>query len=154
MKMMKSNLMEQFEKDNPGKHAIWNDKITDRFKEWKKKYRDPKTIRREKWNERIGLIIGLIFFIFLLSIGPILLIQGIIISNDPKYLNFSAILIPMGIIFIIIPIAIFLFQILLMEVFNVHIPNGADYFFPLISYVIELVIFVIVEIIFIIPPYS
>lgn len=33
--IQKTELMEQFEKENPGKHAIWANKITKQFKEWK-----------------------------------------------------------------------------------------------------------------------
>ena len=37
----KSSLMEKFEKENPGKHAVWNGIITDQYIKWKKENVDP-----------------------------------------------------------------------------------------------------------------
>ena len=39
--LKKTPLMEQYEKEHPGKHAIWNYQITEQFKIWKAMKEDP-----------------------------------------------------------------------------------------------------------------
>lgn len=36
----KTSLMEKYEKEHPGKHAIWAGNITKQFKEWKEQYKE------------------------------------------------------------------------------------------------------------------
>lgn len=36
----KTSLMEKYEKEHPGKHAIWRGNITKQFKEWKEQYKE------------------------------------------------------------------------------------------------------------------
>ena len=38
----KTELMKQFEGENPGKHAVWAGKVTKQFKEWKESRSDLK----------------------------------------------------------------------------------------------------------------
>ena len=50
----KTPLMKQYEKENPGKHAIWNDLITEQFKIWKAKKEDPNYNARYIYEDEDG----------------------------------------------------------------------------------------------------
>lgn len=54
----KTPLMEQFEKENPGKHAIWNDLVTEQFKIWKAIKQDPTYNPRYIYADKDGLKIA------------------------------------------------------------------------------------------------
>lgn len=106
-------------------------------------------------EEKILQILGITLIVFFICVGPILLIQGIVLLNSGYDLSSSYFLIVIGIIFIIAPFVIILIEWLLMVVFDViEIPNGADLFLPLVCYIIEAIIFVIIEIIFIISIFN
>lgn len=56
----KTELMEQFEKENPGKHAIWADRITKQFREWKENKLSLKELfRQDKIEYEIVLFLAL-----------------------------------------------------------------------------------------------
>ena len=136
----KTPLMKKFEKENPGKHAIWNGKKTAQFKKWKR-HRDAQPTHLKLLLDNILFIL----FIFTIFIGPILIIQGINLSRLEKYLIFSLFLFTTGIIFIIIPIAILVISILILVYSEIHIPNGLEFLLVVVSYFIELIIFIMIE---------
>jgi len=58
--IQKTELMKQFEKENPGKHAIWAYKITNQFKKWKKnKISSKEFYRIDKIEYEIVLFLAL-----------------------------------------------------------------------------------------------
>ena len=58
--IQKTELMQQFEKENPGKNAIWANKITNQFKKWKKdKLSSKEFYRIDKIEYEIVLFLAL-----------------------------------------------------------------------------------------------
>ena len=58
--IQKTELMQQFEKENPGKNAIWANKITNQFKKWKKDKLSSKDLFRiDKIEYEIVLFLAL-----------------------------------------------------------------------------------------------